>query len=241
MSAWNKIPWFAALAVLAGTASLLVFGVFAPKAAGRLLPIALTGNEFVDGKLKYQIVTLVVSLLVLAVVYASRPANAQRFYRWGDMKAPAQAVGWLGIKTGDNWLGVGLNFAIIVSVATGAFIFFSMARGQSLEPGNARWLPWVLVLAASNAFVEEAITRLGVVTALDGALPRPWIYIISALVFAIPHFFGVPGGALGSLMAGFLGWLLAKSIGETGGMGWAWLIHFIQDIIIFGAMFLVAL
>lgn len=57
---------------------------------------------------------------------------------------------------------------------------------------------------------------------------------MSALVFGLPHYFGTPGGVVGSLMAGFLGWLLAKSIQETGGIFWAWLIHFIQDVVILG-------
>ncbi|MFH0850449.1 MAG: hypothetical protein V1924_05870 [Candidatus Bathyarchaeota archaeon] len=32
---------------------------------------------------------------------------------------------------------------------------------------------------------------------------------------------------------GFLGWFLGKSMQETGGFAWAWLIHFLQDVIIF--------
>jgi hypothetical protein len=31
-----------------------------------------------------------------------------------------------------------------------------------------RYLPFILILAALNAFTEEAITRLSLVTALDG-------------------------------------------------------------------------
>jgi hypothetical protein len=96
----------------------------------------------------------------------------------------------------------------------------------------------MLVLAAMNAFTEEAITRLSVVTAFDGILQRQKIYILSAVIFGIPHFFGVPGGIFGSLMAGFLGWLLAKSIAETEGVFWAWFIHFLQDVIIFSGLFI---
>jgi len=88
----------------------------------------------------------------------------------------------------------------------GAFIYLNVTRGQSLELEHVDLLPFILVLSAMNAFTEEAITRLSVVTALDGILSRPVIYIVSALIF------GVPGGILGSLMAGFLGSLLAKSI-----------------------------
>jgi hypothetical protein len=35
------------------------------------------------------------------------------------------------------------------------------------------------------------------------------------------------------IMASFLGWLLATSILDTRGWVWAWLIHAIEDVIIF--------
>jgi hypothetical protein len=34
-------------------------------------------------------------------------------------------------------------------------------------------------------------------------------------------------------MSTLLGWLLAKSVLETRGLGWAWIVHFSQDVIIF--------
>lgn len=34
---------------------------------------------------------------------------------------------------------------------------------------------------------------------------------------------------------GTLGWFLAKSMVDTKGMGWAWFIHFLLDVVIFGA------
>jgi len=36
-------------------------------------------------------------------------------------------------------------------------------------------------------------------------------------------------------MAGFLGWLLARSVVDTRGMFWAWFLHFLQDVVIFTA------
>lgn len=116
---------------------------------------------------------------------------------------------------------MGLSFALIVSLATGAYIYFNVVRGQSIDSGMARFLPFILVLAAMNAFTEEAVTRLSVVTALDGQVARSTIYLISALIFGSVHFFGVPGGVLGMIMAGFLGWLLAQSVAETEVMAWA--------------------
>jgi membrane protease YdiL (CAAX protease family) len=55
----------------------------------------------------------------------------------------------------------------------------------------------------------------------------------SALFFGISHYFGVPYGVVGVIMAAFLGWMLGKAMLETRGLAWAWFIHFIQDVLIF--------
>jgi hypothetical protein len=36
------------------------------------------------------------------------------------------------------------------------------------------------------------------------------------------------------MMAGLMGWILAKSMIETKALGWALFIHFFQDVVIFG-------
>jgi hypothetical protein len=41
-----------------------------------------------------------------------------------------------------------------------------------------------------------------------------------------------------NILAGFIAWFLAKSIHETKGFFWAWLIHFVQDVMIMTALFL---
>jgi len=224
------------VAILA-TLSLLYFGAAAPA----LIPLTLVQNPFIDDRLKYQLVTLALAILVLLISYALSPISFKRFFRFGNLNAPAAPLKWLGIGPGERWGKTGSSFAIIVSLVTAVFIYFTLAAGQTLEPAHLRYLPFIFLLAASNAFVEEAITRLSVVVSLDGIVKPATIFWASALIFGIPHFFGVPGGIPGSLMAGFLGWLLAKSIVETEGIFWAWFIHFLQDVIIFGALFLVYL
>lgn len=223
--------------LLAATFSLLYVG----RIASHVLALPVVGNSFIDDKLKYQFLTLGLALLVMAVTYLFAPENFRRYFRLGQLNAPSEPVKILGIGASDNWLTIGRSFAVVISLATGAFIYLGVAQGHSLEAVNYIYLPFVLILAALNAFTEESLTRFGVVANLDGVLPRPAIYLVSALVFGIPHFFGVPGGWLGSLMAGFLGWLLAKSVVETRGLFWAWFIHFLQDVIIFAGLFLVAL
>jgi hypothetical protein len=49
----------------------------------------------------------------------------------------------------------------------------------------------------------------------------------------VAHFYGVPYGVIGVVMAGFLGWFLAKAMLETRGFVMPWFIHFCQDVLIF--------
>lgn len=237
--AWRS--WTVLALAVAGTTALLIFGAAWPTFLPGLFSAPWLGNDFVDAKLKYQAVTLLMALAILGLAFVLLPDKAKRFYRLGAPKALVTPVKWLGIKAGETWLGTGISFSIIVSLATGIFIYLNLAQGQSLEAGHEFWLPFIILLAGMNAFTEEGITRLSVVTALDGRVSPQGICLISAALFGLPHFFGVPGGLLGSLMAAFIGWLLAKSILETKGIFWAWFIHFLQDVIIFTGLFFVAL
>ncbi len=66
------------------------------------------------------------------------------------------------------------------------------------------------------------------------------VILISGVVFGAPHYFGMPSGVVGALMAGFLGWLLAMSLVETQGLFLAWTIHFVQDVVIITSMILMS-
>ncbi len=92
----------------------------------------------------------------------------------------------------------------------------------------------------ANAFSEEAIFRIGIVSPLYGIFSVSVIVLISGLVFGAPHYFGMPSGVVGALMAGFLGWLLAMSLVETQGLLIAWAIHFVQDVVITPSMILMS-
>ncbi len=237
----SKTQFLALPFIAIGTFSLLYFGALAPDALSKLFPASIVDNAFIDSKLKYQLFTLLLAVVILFITYLFSKQNARIFYKAGTINAATSPVKLLGIKNTDSWKTVGRNRAIIISVVTAIFIYLNVARGQTLESEHVRFLPFILLFSITNAFTEEAITRLGLVTALHGRVPNAAIYVASALLFGIPHFFGVPGGVVGAIMAAFLGWLLSKSVIETRGMFWAWFIHFLQDMIIFTGLFLAAL
>ncbi|TAE80973.1 MAG: CPBP family intramembrane metalloprotease, partial [Bacteroidetes bacterium] len=64
------------------------------------------------------------------------------------------------------------------------------------------------------------------------------VLLLSAILFGLPHYAGFPNGPIGVVMAGVLGYILSKATYETQGIGIAWVIHFLQDVIIFTALFM---
>jgi uncharacterized protein len=96
-------------------------------------------------------------------------------------------------------------------------------------------MPLVLLMAATNAWSEEMISRLVVVAGLHGRVSSSAICGISAGLFGLAHFYGTPSGFFGVIASSALGWFLARSMVETKSMGWALFIHFLQDVVIFGA------
>lgn len=224
--------------VLVGLAFLGVLGLIAVGQNIAALTVVQVGDDVqINQRLSYQVITFVMALAYLGVVYALRPQGFKQFAQLGDVGAPAGTVRWLGVGSNETWRGVGLSFTFWVSVATGAFLYFNVVQplGLGIEALLAH-LPVVLVLSAMNAFTEEALTRFGVVVGLHGVVDVRWVYLASALVFGLPHYFGVPGGVVGALMSGVLGWLLARSLVETRGVFWAWFIHFVQDVLIFSVL-----
>jgi len=99
---------------------------------------------------------------------------------------------------------------------------------------------WILLFSLTNSFGEEMIYRMGIVSPLTNLLSPMTIFIISAILFGFPHLAGMPSELIGATMAGVLGLVLAKSLYETNGFFWAWTLHFIQDVIIIGSLFLLS-
>jgi hypothetical protein len=213
--------------------------LFIKAESSNLIQFQLLANNFIDGELKYQLVTLGIAGLLLLIAFILAPSKFKKFFSLGNIDAPVVPVKLIGLnpKHGEGWKRVGINFTVIISLVTFGFIYFNIIRGNSIQQQHFQYLPWILVFSITNSFVEEMITRFGVVYSLDGLIPDSYIYLTSGVIFGLVHYFGVPGGLPGVLLAGFLGWLLAKSIGETKGIFWAWLIHFLQDIIIFTGLF----
>ena len=99
---------------------------------------------------------------------------------------------------------------------------------------------WSLPFAAMNALTEELVFRAVPVQLLAGHFDPSAIAVACGVLFGVTHWFGTPGKVPGVLMAGFLGWVMAQSVLDTGGLGWAWVIHVAQDVPIIAMQLVVA-
>ncbi len=221
--------------VVVATVVVLNLGRFARKS-----PFSISSQEYINTQSKYQALLLGVALLVLFSLYFVNSANFSVFFALGSITAPAKEVSWLGISEGETWVSLGPSLLFYITLATLAFVYFQFRKcGGSLKK-LLHFLPWVLLFSFSNSFSEEVIYRIGLIVPLVGAIDTNYILLLSAIAFGAPHLRGMPNGIVGAVMAGMLGWLLAKSVLETNGIFWAWLIHFLQDVVIFSAFVLVA-
>lgn len=227
---------FTVLLVIGATAIVLNLNRWAQKK-----PYSLSRLHYINVQAKYQTLLLAVAFSVLLLLYLFNSSNFTRFLALGSPSAPAAAVALFGIAEGESWLTVGGSLTLFITLTTGTFVFLQFRKLKGGLTQLIPVMPYILLFSLSNSFVEEVIYRLGVIVPLAGAIEPQYILILSAIAFGAPHLRGMPNGIVGALMAGVLGWLLAKSMLETSGMFWAWGIHFVQDVVIFSGLVLNAI
>lgn len=226
---------FTLVLVLLATAALLGLGRWS-----QIPLLKVSRLPYVNSQVAYQGLLLVVALVVLLLLYGYKPNQLANYLALGNPAGAAQGVAWLGIAPGESWLSLGASLSFFITLATFGFMYLQFRKsGLQLRHLLLYW-PWILLFSINNSFCEEVIYRLGVVVPLAGGLEVPAILLFSAIAFGAPHLRGMPNGVVGALMAGILGWLLAKSVLETNGLFWAWFIHFLQDVVIFSALVMVA-
>jgi membrane protease YdiL (CAAX protease family) len=206
-------------------ASGLVGSVPAYRAWALAVPAALSFGVANSGK-------LVPVALAAALLAASGRTRSELYIRIGDLRARAEIPFPMTTRTTTwPWLG------IIVIVLIGAYLVVHLAvtRHPSLAAVGTllKYSPVVVVAAAVNTFCEEFLFRNSLIPVLLPALGRPQALWLTSLRFGIGHFYGNPSGLLGVVGATIFGFVLARSMIETSGSGWAWMIHFAEDIVIF--------
>lgn len=218
-------------------ASLMVLAAHYLKSA-RLFSVS--PNAYLNYQFNYQLVLLVITAVSLTSTFLLNKQNFSQHFRMGSISAQGKELKLFGMKANDSWLKTGISLALVISMATAVFMFFQLKEAPIHWGELQSGLFWIILFSLSNSFGEEMVFRMGIVSPLKGLLKPMTMFILSAILFGIPHFAGIPSGVIGVTMAGVLGLVLAKSLYETKGFFWAWTIHFLQDVLIIGTLFLMS-
>jgi hypothetical protein len=176
---------------------------------------------------------LIAALIVIGFLWIIKRDRAKFFLARGNLSAPVEPVGWLGVKQGEKWNKLGLILSLYLSLGTLTFLILAGTPPPDLALKALPFLPAVLLAAAMNAFYEEMTYKASFLAVLVDVVGKQQALWLMAAFFGLFHYYGIPYGIVGVLMAAFLGWLLGKSMLETGGLFWAWFLHFLQDVLIF--------
>jgi membrane protease YdiL (CAAX protease family) len=169
------------------------------------------------------------SLLALSLI-GSGLSRRELFLTRGNLRAPfsmpfgVSAISW-------SWWGPFLTLFLACP-----FVLHLMSTVRAdlhLLRVALQGLPLAVVFSAFNAAQEEYRFRAVLLGRLAPALGPSHALCMTSVLFGLGHWFGHPAGPIGVVMAGFAGFLWGKSMLDTRGFAWAWIIHGFQDVVIF--------
>lgn len=188
-------------------------------------------------------VKLIGILPVAAALLLTTGSAGKSYLTPGNLKEKATAIRWLGIP-GDaiSWGRLSVISGVLIMSGT-VLLSIVTATGFRLPGGFGRLLsnfPLILLLALVNSFCEGLVFRSAVMAPLRDAFPKTFVLLMPALFFGIAHYQGIPGGPLGAVMSGVLGYYMARGMYETGGFLPGWIIHLMQDVAVFSTLALLS-
>lgn len=172
------------------------------------------------------------ALAMVAVLASVHYHRGEFFLVRGDLNARLEQP-WLDASRHVRWAAVGSIFALLMGLAVFVYMWTTVVPSPGTMGRAALYLPAALLAAALNAFAEEMLYRgvlLGPLLRLTG--PRQAI-LMTAVLFGISHYYGIPAGLLGVGLSFIAGCIFGRSMVDTRGLAWPWVMHFVADSVIF--------
>ena len=180
-----------------------------------------------------QFIKLGVSAMVLLVLAVLGFRRREAYLTGGELNALAGPEPWLGFPRPEPWVSFGSKWVLFLGIGMIVILWVMGHPNPAALAGAWPFIPVVLILAALNAFNEELIYRSSMLAPLVGPLGVRPAHLLTAALFGIGHYYGVPYGIGGVALAMVMGWFLGKAMLETKGFFWPWLLHVVADVCIF--------
>lgn len=179
-------------------------------------------------------------VVVLMILYKSPKAV---YLVKGNLSIKSDEIKWLGIKKDEiSWGKLSIISAVLISFGTLLLVVFTVTGSSTSFNFNnlIKYFPVALIFAVFNSLCEGIVYRSAILGSLRNTLPKNLAIYIAAMIFGIGHYYGAPSGIVGVAMSGLLGWYMLRSMYETEGFLSSWIIHFMQDLVIFSTILLLS-
>jgi len=173
-----------------------------------------------------RIFTLSGAILVALTLIGSGANRHDLFLAWGNPAAPVHPMR-------IRWTLLGPIILVVFALVMAPYLYLTVDPNFRLTERIVRTLPWSLAVATLNAASEEFQFRNILLAHLRAVFGPAENALLTAAFFGLGHYYGQPSGTLGVAMASFAGWIWARSMIDTRGSVWAFVIHMFQDIVIF--------
>jgi membrane protease YdiL (CAAX protease family) len=150
------------------------------------------------------------------------PQRDRFFLRLGDLAAAVTPLKF-------RWRAAAPIFGVVSAICAWVFVRYTgapVATPLAMVAG-------AILLAAVNALQEEFLNRNLLIGAVRPGFGAPQAVLVSAFIFGVGHWNGLPAGALGVLMTFALGAATGTAMIQTRGMFWSWFMHFVPDCVLF--------
>ncbi|MEJ2109016.1 MAG: CPBP family intramembrane metalloprotease [Acidobacteriota bacterium] len=183
------------------------------------------GANFIADEIQAFSIGIVFSALIVSLAAYLCGGLRAVYFRPGNLRAPVELHGLRRLRwdIAAPVLGIGsFGFALAYVVLTGDPVEHSLSM-----------VLWAVPFAVTNAFLEECTYRIAFIPALIPHFgPRTAIFV-SAAIFGLGHWNGLPYGLPGVLLTLALGLIVSKALVDTRGLFWPWFIHFCPDLVMF--------
>jgi hypothetical protein len=192
-------------------------------------------SDFVPYLLGDQLVRMIMAAVIIVGLLLIGFRRGQFFLRLGELNAPAPPWPEVGVNKPSSWRLLGVRLSLLAFFVLLLVIGFFYSGRVTLDAvwAAAPLLPLIILFAGTNSLYEEIAYRAALLAPIHRVLGKTQAVLLTAAFFGIGHFYGVPNGLLGVAFSAFFGWILARSMLETKGIFWPWLIHMIADTVIF--------
>jgi membrane protease YdiL (CAAX protease family) len=175
-------------------------------------------------------VVLAVALMALTLI-GSGLSRRDLFLARGNMHAQSRIP--IPFFSSRRWTLVGPLAFVILVIPSVVELVLEIHPNFALAHNILSALPLIIVFGIINAAQEEFTYRVVYLARLAPVIGAGQALLITSVNFGINHWVGGhPNGLAGAATVALTGYILGRSMLDTRGIAWAWIIHTVADIIV---------